>query len=120
MTSSPLPMPSARNASQRASVPLPTPTAYLQRQNAANSSSKRATNGPPEKAALSSTCRRAAATSSDIDWYWVLRSRNGTFMSCLLMLDFSHESGRISRYNGVGRDVLRHYTAGSHDGILSN
>ena len=46
MHSSPGPMPSALNVSQRASVPLPTPIAYLVPWNAASSCSNRFNTGP--------------------------------------------------------------------------
>ena len=46
MTSSPLPMSSARSASAIASVPLPTPTAWAAPQAAANSVSNASTSGP--------------------------------------------------------------------------
>ena len=75
ITSSPGPIPSPSRATQRASVPLPTPAANCVPQNAANSFSNWATNGPPAKAVLSSTCWIASAISARIGSYCAFRSR---------------------------------------------
>ena len=62
MTSSPGPMPSARSASDSASVPDDTPTAYALPQYAANSSSKASSSAPNVNAPWRAT--RATTSSS--------------------------------------------------------
>src|ERR1017187_2002050 len=116
MTSSPGPMPRARRASQRASVPLPTPTAWAVRQKKANSSSKRATTGPPAKALLSITSLMAARSSARIGSCWARRSRNGTRIKG----GFFADSGRIAGDDGAGGHVLGHDASGSDHGVFTD
>ena len=81
ITSSASPTPRASRASQMASVPLPTPTAYLEPQKAANDFSNFSTKGPPAKAVLSITSLMAAFTSSFIGANCAFKSRKGTFIN---------------------------------------
>ena len=64
MTSSPGPMPDARRINASASVPLPTPTACLAPEAAANSASKASTSGPRMNQPLEITRSTAARTAS--------------------------------------------------------
>ena len=62
-TSSPGPTPRASSDNHRASVPEPTPTAKRELQKAENSSSNRATNGPPANAPEVITSSKAASSA---------------------------------------------------------
>src|SRR5690606_9977515 len=86
MTSSPGPMPYARNAISRADVPESTPTAYFTSQYAANASSNRATSLPRMKSVRSSTLRIAWSSSSAIAARCAPRSTKGTCNSGLILM----------------------------------
>ncbi len=80
-TSSPGPIPTARRARWRASVPLATPTAYRVPQNSAHSSSNCVTRSPPTNCCDLVSCSQPASTSSRTSSDMPPRSRNG---SCLM------------------------------------
>ena len=83
MASSPGPRPSAIMLHRSASVPLETPTAYLQSLIAAISRSSSATLGPPMQTWESSVSATAASTCSRIAACCALRSSSGTFIGFL-------------------------------------
>src|SRR3990172_12097273 len=84
MTSSPRPIPEARRARYRASVPEPTPTAKREPQKLAKSCSRAWTFSPRKRCFPSRVRATASWTSPRMGAYCLLRSTNGIFIPALL------------------------------------